>query len=578
MFIFYDTETKEVKHKGVGKKHKLKLGWACYWRRRSDVKDDTLEWFFFRTVKDFWNFVESKSRPKTKIHLIAHNQSFDLPILHAFSELLKRKWKMKAFYEKKPVHIITYKRGSKTLLILDNGNFFKGKLETLGESVGLTKLTVNFENSTYKELKEYCRRDVEIMVRAWRRWLSFHEDFDLGSFAPTISGQAMKTFRHRFMDHDIYIHDRVWATKMERDAYFGGRCECFFIGKVPFTPIYYLDVTSMYPFVMSTISVPIKLVDRIRHVKPKDLKVMIKNHAVIAQVTINTKNNCYPVRAKEKIIFPVGTFETTLATPEVELGLKNRDIKAIEKVILYGPGIIFKSYVDFFYTERQKALLSGDTSQSVFIKYLLNSLYGKFGQKSHSWKTIGECEPNKIESWLEINPDTGKRIYYRCFAGYIQRQEPPTESFDSFPAIAAHITSAARVYLWKLMEQAGKENVFYCDTDSLFVNTDGYIRLKDYIKENTLGALEVKREGTKLVIYGAKHYQLDLAMRRKGIRANAKEIDKSVFQQELWPSLSSMIRKGQIDDYTILSIQKTLSGKYTKGIVTDTGVVKPLNI
>ncbi|GAJ18368.1 unnamed protein product, partial [marine sediment metagenome] len=40
-----------------------------------------------------------------------------------------------------------------------------------------------------------------------------------------------------------------------------------------------------------------------------------------------------------------------------------------------------------------------------------------------------------------------------------------------------------------LMQQVGKENYFYCDTDSLFVNEEGLCRLQNKIDSVCLGSL-----------------------------------------------------------------------------------------
>ncbi|GAH53123.1 unnamed protein product, partial [marine sediment metagenome] len=149
------------------------------------------------------------------------------------------------------------------------------------------------------------------------------------------------------------------------------------------------------------------------------------------------------------------------------------------------------------------------------------------------------------------------------------------ESFDSFPAIAAHVTAYARMYLWSLMQQAGYGNYFYCDTDSLIVNEDGLCKLDELITPNKLGGLKKENIAQSVSIRGLKDYTFGIKNVVKGIRKNAIEVSKGVFQQEQWPSFRGLLRSGEPDTYTVGTTTKHLNREYTKGEVSPDGVVTP---
>jgi len=152
------------------------------------------------------------------------------------------------------------------------------------------------------------------------------------------------------------------------------------------------------------------------------------------------------------------------------------------------------------------------------------------------------------------------------------------ECFDSFPAIAAHVTGYARMYLWQIMQQAGWGNYFYCDTDSLIVNEVGLCRLQNKIDKLLLGGLKIDSVGSTIKLMGLKDYSFGAKIVIKGIRKNAQKIGNNVYSQEKWPSFRGLLRSGQPESYVVETITKHLTREYHKGTVTPSGVVLPYEL
>jgi len=271
--IFFDTETDKVEVGNKRYEHVFKLGWACFWERRTKRGKDTVEWYEIKEKDDFWEWVFSHLHKQTRLYLVAHNIDFDLGVLAGYEAILKRGFKLHKSWERGMSRFFCWKKKGMTIVAIDNANLFPGKLEGLGESLGLPKLKVDFTSVSMEELSVYCKRDVEIMLLAWKRWIEFCKQEDLGSFAVTLAGQSFNAFRHRFMEHEIFIHNNENALRLERECYKGGRCECFFIGRIEGDKFYYLDVNSMYPFVMKHNSFPVKLVDYKRNISVNYLNI-----------------------------------------------------------------------------------------------------------------------------------------------------------------------------------------------------------------------------------------------------------------------------------------------------------------
>jgi len=271
------------------------------------------------------------------------------------------------------------------------------------------------------------------------------------------------------------------------------------------------------------------------------LKERIKRYFACAHVRVKVDVPVFPLRVKEKTFYPVGEFDCYLTTPEILFALRWGKVLRVYSLALYEGKDIFSGYVRYFYSRRMKSKEEGDNTQQYFFKLMLNSLYGKFGQKSVGWEKIGECNPSEEGYEKVYDVLTGKRYLIRRHNGIIEQTKDSEESFNSFPAIAAHVTAYARMYLFSMMERAGLENVFYTDTDSLITNQMGYQNLKNVIDPKELGKLKIEGISKHLEIYGPKDYVFGDKVRMKGIRALAKKVQPGVYVQEKWCGFSSRV-------------------------------------
>jgi len=523
--IFVDTETTRLET-GKGQwRHELKLGWACYVQtsaKQAVIKED---WLSFSNNTVFWDWVEKRCHDKKKVLIWAHNMGFDFAVLAGFRILNARGWELKKWIQDAQRVLITYRKGKATIQILDTLNYFKASLKQIGEDIGVPKGEIDFDTCSMAELSDYCRNDVEIIRKAVLSLVDFIRHEDLGTFKPTIAGQAFTAFKHRFMTHRILVHNRVPVINLERAAYRGGRTECFKLGNIK-GKAFNLDVNSMYPYVMQNELYPTKLVGYKENVELLFLRYLMTQYLVIARVVVKVEEPALGLK-KKRLIFPVGTFEAVLTTPELEWVLEHGEISEVKEVAWYEQAPIFEKYVDYMYTKRQKAKEQGNQSDMIFYKYLLNTLYGKFGQRNQNWREIGEEANNGkeyVEDFYDLEKDEWRMIYH--FGGKIWEREGFAEGYDSFVAIPAFVTAYARMYLWRLIKEAGYgDNVFYCDTDSLFVNQTGYDRLSIFMDDTKLGFLKLEAAGN-LTLNNVKDYVFKGKRKIKGSRLMRRSLNQ----------------------------------------------------
>ena len=572
--IFFDCETEQEELPDGSVKQNLKLGWACYYRKGYGRNLEKTEWHYFTDSLSFWQFVYRHTEKKRKLWVMARNIVFDFTMVEGWKYLRQVGFKLKFFHNSGTCSIISVKGRYGSIVFLDIMNWFVESLEKTGERIGIPKLKIDFKTCPDYLLDIYCKRDVEIELENFKRFMRFLEDNSVSRLCYTRASTAMAAYLLRHYKTKIYIHNNEQAIDLERDSYRGGRTECFYLGDLNDGDYYIIDVNSLYPFVMRNGLYPVKYEKIYQRLSITSLAKLLKDKAVIAKVLIDTDEPVYAVR-RERTIFPIGEFWVALTTPELKYAFEHNHIVKVERAVVYEQASIFKSYVDRFYKLRQKFKAEGIAEYEELCKKMLNSLYGKFGQKAEVWRKIGDCpnEPDRVEICYIEGCVRTKAIRY--LLGEIFELDGYEETFNSFPAIAAQVSAYARLYLWELMKQAGKGNYFYCDTDSLFVNETGLQNLGDKLDNLALGGIKVIEHTNSITIRGLKDYSVNGIDTIKGIRKLAIKIEDGVYEQELWPSFKGLLRQQHPSVYAIKRIRKTLNRKYTKGHVSSDGSIAP---
>lgn len=573
--LFVDTETWQKVLDDGSVEQTLRLGWACYYRRAYGRHVERTEWHYFDTCESFWAFVADRSVPKQRLWIIARNMVFDFTVLKGWRHLTKAGYKLKFFHNKGACTIISVRKPRSTLVLLDSMNWFVESLAKTGDRIGIPKQKIDFATCSTSELKAYCKNDVLIELENFKRFIQFLEERHIARLCYTRGSTAMSAYLLSHYSEKIYIHNNAQAIRLERDAYFGGRVECFFLGSLNSEKYYVVDVNSLYPTVMRNNSYPVKYRKLTRKVTLKKIETALKTKAVIAKVLIETNEPVYPVR-RGRLTFPVGLFWTSLCTPELKHALKHGHLRKVETMVTYDKANIFKSYVDKFYKLRLEFRSQGVAEYEELCKKMLNSLYGKFGQKGENWEKIGDC-PGEIDREELVFNMSGRRVTkMRYLMGEIFMMVGTDESFDSFPGIAAHVTAYGRLYLWELMQTVGRYHYYYCDTDSLIIDGTGLARLQKLISQAGLGGLKIEETCSHVLIRGLKDYTTAKKTVTKGIRKNAVKIADGVYQQELWPGFRGLLRSGDAETYTVKTVTKHLTREYKKGTVMPDGSVVPL--
>lgn len=557
--------------------HDLRLGVATRQRYRGGEPFGAPSTLTFRRAEEFWDALDHWTRARRTVWVMAHNLDFDFGAVEGFGNVVNRRWGVRFWAFTPQCFLLRVQRERTALQFVDSFGFMRTALSRIGMEVGLEKLPMPDVSESDRVWEAYCERDVAVLKQAFESYMTYVKTNDLGHLALTGPGQALAAFRHRFMDCPINLHRVPGVMEAERSAYHGGRTEAFWIGQVPASPVYYLDVNSMYAQAMVSRSYPTKLGTSAFNPPLHQIEGGLRRFESLALCDLELSEPMVPVW-REKLLFPVGQCRAMLAGPEFELCWERGAVKKVLWIAWYARGRPFESFVAHFSAERTKAKQQGLRSIVWFSKLLMNSLYGKWGQTNPTYRTEPAFpgEPEGITSVVSLA--TGRKETRLVLGGQVWVKDGEEPAYHASYPLAAWITAQARVTLWGLMEKAGREHVFYCDTDSLFVDQVGYDRLKGEIAPGVLGALGLRKEGTRLQVNGLKDYQFDDERRIKGVPSSARVNSVGEYAYTTFERTRTRLRQGRGDQVVQKGVTKKLSREYDKGHVLGSGRVIPFDL
>lgn len=428
---------------------------------------------------------------------------------------------------------------------VDIGNYYPCSLDDLSASFGAPLVPSPLPTQPEPMHVERCLSECRVLQAAFTELLSVQREHDLGVWATTAGGLALRAWRHRFMARAVYPHRCLSALGLERGSLFGGRNECYRLGKIA-GPLYHVDVNSLYPTVMRDCQFPRRLDSYVHRPDLDWLGAALVTHTACAHCWVDTDRPYYPVRRPPilrgesksqgvdntwhpsmvpgRTYYPVGVFRTYLCGEELRWALARGDVLRVESAALYDRADLFSDYVTIFWGLRQSA--SNCPALREVYKLYLNSLWGKFAQRAPDKVCTDDVLPPMDQKWGKFwRWDVEKQQSYECqvIAGTVHEEVKGDGSWESFPAVAAHVCAAARVYMQRFKDCVGPGHYFYEDTDSLIVDGQGMDRLlcAGWVAADELGKLKLVGEHEHGEICGQKHYVLDGARTLAGLDRRA---------------------------------------------------------
>ena len=339
----------------------------------------------------------------------------------------------------------------------------------------------------WREMAAYNMRDAEISKKAMDFLAAGYSYFG-GVPAFTLASTAMKTFRTSF------LKDSYWTPSQDDalihfKAYSGGRTEAIARGRIENAFLY--DVNSLYPSVMRNNAYPHPNFMRVR----KNDASFIYNFEGVSDIDIQIPTCRYPPLPVlgDKLYFPVGKVSGWFTHAEIRAAISRGATLLKCRLTHYSKEVChpFDNYIDDIYALRLKWQKEGDARELV-AKLLMNSLYGKFGQKFIGRDNMVPCSSLSFEQ-IQAMP------FIERLGDYFRIKQNVRPAAFCMPIWAAYITSYARIALLGHLENT---NALYCDTDSV-------VTFKKVATSSALGALKLECKIMDGVIVRPKFYAFE---------------------------------------------------------------------
>jgi DNA polymerase family B len=315
-----------------------------------------------------------------------------------------------------------------------------------GEQKGGTEGSTDMFYAPLPELIDYNEADCRIL---WNAISTFEERILSlgGELQKTIASTAMCLFRRRFLKREIATDERVneWA----RLAYHASRVEPF---EEHCREADYYDVNSSFPYAM-TFPAPGNVKAIGKRLKDGEMG--------LARVRIRVPDLHVPptpYRGSDgRTYFPTGEWNCWLNNVDLEW-LQERGGKIVRcyESVSFEEIDDLSGYATTIYEWRRS---STDPALKVILKFLLNSLYGKFGEGRQKQKVIINPGPEILAIPERVPGGLGREVLMPGVHAIVEDRDIA----HAHVPIAAHITSRARLTLDSYLVQCPR--LYYCDTD-----------------------------------------------------------------------------------------------------------------
>lgn len=409
---------------------------------------------WFRTVPEFLRAVCTPESSGTWFYAHAGGLADMVFLLEYLVDNPRKGLTIRCSFSGSSAIIVRLDWGRHHWYFIDSYWLIRQPLREIGKWLGMQKGGKADETEHFyaplSELRDYNEQDNRVLYTAIRTFEGSILDLG-GELQKTVASTALNLFRRRFMKSRINTDEYV--NECARLAYHASRVEVF---EPRCADSDYYDVNSSFPYAM-TFDAPGNVDRFCRRLKPGELGIS-RARVKIPECEVPPA----PYRGKDKrVYFPTGSWETWFSNTDLELiEARGGKVQKIHESIAFEPFSDLKDYAQTIYDWRKS---SKDEALRVVLKFLLNSLYGKFGEGRQKQKVVINPGAEFFEIPEREPGGLGRELLIPGVHAVVEDRDIP----HAHVPIAMHITAVARRVLYDYIAEAPK--VYYCDTDGFAV-------------------------------------------------------------------------------------------------------------
>jgi hypothetical protein len=574
--VFVDTEAYGDRNP-FGHVQSWALAVACFRSQRPD-RAAAEQWATYDDPEMLWRAVDAYVGKSGRTVLWTHNLGYDARIAEIFEILPALGFTLVAHNLIGKGCWLMWRRGRASLTMVDSTSVFPCELVRLGVHMGLPKLPLPPASARGIGLYSRCWRDVEILRAAVLAYLEWLEREDLGNWQITGAGQSWATFRHRFMDRRLLVHDDTDALTAERRAMWTGRCEAFWHGALGFQVVHEWDLSLAYARIARDHSVPVRLLGPMPDGYEWQRVLTMESTALLAECTVTTEVPVVPTHDDGRILWPVGTFQTTLWDVEIKSAIDAGASVTVHRGWLYRKAPALQQWAEWIIAQLDSLGDLKDHWLYIVLKHWARALIGRFSMTYTKWEPYAVAPTSTVRAHVVYDVDSGESFRTVQIGQTIWRDAGVREWGESMPMITGYVQAISRVRMWAILNEAPPGSVLYCDTDGILVTDMHSAAIQAIADAHPDWGLRLKRSWQGFAVWGPRQVVTGDAVRIAGVPSKAHRIEPRTFRGEVWESLAGAIEKGRPGEVHIRNRIWHVAGKDRRRDGPELGWTQPFRL
>jgi len=412
----------------------------------------------------------------------------------------------------------------------------------------------SFYEHNKNKVRQYCVQDCKLTKELAEHWIKlFHSAFEFYPSRWISSGYiAEKVLINNHMEIPKFDSIPYQVNDLAYRSYFGGRFEMLkrgFIGTA-----YLYDINSAYPFALTQFPD----IAKGKWIKRKSIHPDSKLgfFRILADIPDCEYVPPFPFRKNHSIIFPSGRFETYVTLAELQACTNDSWFKILDsyQFVANSETYPYKEFIERLYLKRLELKRKNDPLQ-LPIKIILNSIYGKTGQKVN--QKIGNMFNPVLFAF--ITGYTRAQLYRFIIENNIER-ETVAFATDSICVTKKLDIDSSKLGDFSLSNHA--DDVYYLQ--------NGFYRFNDKWKQRGLGKLGTKEiENIDTFERKGRLYYRFKILRNSRLRSSIlqdsisdigkirefeREIDLNADKKRFWLGYLTTIDSNTMNDSTPISL------------------------
>lgn len=529
-----------------GQRHTFRLACARFYSAEAGrrVRDWTAT---YDNPNDLWEAVSRFAGRRSRTIVWSHNLGIDVRLSEALSLLPGLGWELSAHNLSARGNWFVWRRDEQSLVFADSASVFSQPLPRIGAWFGMGKIPIPADCEDKKRWEARCQRNVEILSTAVLAYLEWLERADMGNWSMTGAGQGWNAFRHNHLTHNLLVHTEKDALAAERRAMWTGRNEAYWHGEMKHATILEYDFHLAYATIARDYPVPVRIVGempaRYRWSKALDNPRI----GLLCEGRVTTDTPVVPTSHNGRIIWPTGTFDTTLWDPEIRTLLDAGGTFTPTRGWLYRTEPALQHWAEWIIAELNRPDAQVPAWQKDILKHWCRTVVGRPAMQFTGWEVFAYPRRNDVARWDYYDPRNGERAELLQVGKKLWKSTGLTEWSQSMPMITGYVMSLARVRLWELLSSMAPCVVLYADTDSILVNSLDQSAVEAYIASGSPIGLRLKRSYEGVTIWGPRQIVTGPVVRISGVAHGAERTASRTFTGQIWESVGHAVKSGNLN-------------------------------